>query len=98
MGTVERRLDALEARLTPPAPPCAHPWHQADIGPRLVDYRRAIAPLQPGYVAPAVSPVDACPACGMERPTVEIRGVEMPHTARPWPVSAAAGTDLLEGR
>ena len=98
MGKLATRVERLESRLASPAPPCGHPWHQPDIGPRLVDYRRAIAPLQPGYVAPAHPPVDACPSCGMERLRVEIRGIEVPHTARPWPLPAAIGTNLQEGR
>jgi hypothetical protein len=66
---------------------CADPWHGNAITPRVIDYRRAIAPLLPPGVAPPgpelAPPADRCPTCAASRPRITVVAVDMPAAASP---------------
>ena len=73
------RLGRLERDVLTPAGRCTDAWHRIDaLAVRQVDYRIAAAPLMDGYVAPAAPPApDRCPSCGVTRPVIEIRAMDV---------------------
>jgi len=79
MASLTYRLTRLEnGHFTAP---CPDRWHRerSAIEVRPVDYRIAVGPLAPGYVAPATQPEpDSCPTCGEERPSISIRALDLP--------------------
>ncbi len=79
MASLAYRLTRLETQQ--PAPPCPDRWHQPPdaTAVRIVDYRRAAAPLMDGFIAPAEPRgPDRCPSCGEERLRITVRAIDVP--------------------